>query len=298
MLDQEYMKVALKEAHKAYLADEVPVGAVIVLNGEIIAKAHNLRETKQSTLSHAEIEVIKIANNELKSWRLEDCTLYVTLEPCMMCAGAIQQARVGKVVYATNDDKNGFMDQLLNETGLNHQPKVVKDVLADESKALIKTYFIDKRNEKIRIKEVSDEDLKMYYKLREEVFVQEQNVSIEEEYDEYDKKDNENVKHIIAMKNKDVIGTMRLVYQRKESVLKVGRLAIKKNCRKKGIGKKMLDYADIQARNNGISSIELGAQLSARGFYESNLYIATGSVFLDAGIEHITMIKTIKKQAH
>lgn len=295
MKDLDYMKIALEEAFKAYSVDEVPVGAVIVCNGEIIAKAHNLRENKQSTLSHAEIEVIKIANDKLKSWRLDQCTLYVTLEPCMMCSGAIQQARIKRVVYAADDSKNGFMNQLMNEKGLNHYPELDKNIMEEESKNLIKQYFSEKRMNLIKVKEVKGIDLESYYKLREEVFVQEQEVSLEEEYDIYDKQDSDDVKHVVATKNQKVVGTMRLVFKREESILKVGRLAIKKDYRKQGIGKKLLDYAETQARNNGISYLELGAQLSAKGFYESSKYKASGSIFLDAGIEHITMIKKIKK---
>ena len=295
MQDKDYMEIALDQAKKAYQVDEVPVGAIIVLKDEIIAKAYNQRETKQSTLSHAEIEVIRIANEKLGSWRLDECTLYVTLEPCMMCTGAIQQARIKKVIYATNDENNGYLNQLTNQIGLNHYPEIIGGVLEVQSKKLIKDYFIEKRSLKVRIKEVKEENLKKYYELREEVFVEEQKVSLIEEYDEYDAEDNDDVKHIVAMKNQQVIGTMRLIFQRKESVLKVGRLAIKQSYRKQGIGKQLLDYANLQAINNGLNCLELGAQISAKGFYESNMYTARGPIFLDAGIEHISMVKNIKK---
>lgn len=295
MNHEKYMKTALEEAQKAYQEDEVPVGAVLVCADKIIAKAHNQRESKQSTISHAEIEVIKIANKKLKSWRLEECTLYVSLEPCMMCAGAIQQARVKRVVYATNDNKNGFMSQMMHEKGLNHYPIIKNNVLEKEATAILKKYFSEKRINALKIKEVKGKELKSYYALREEVFVKEQKVSLNEEYDHYDDENLENVKHIAAIKNTKVIGTMRLIYKREESILKVGRLAIKETNRKQGIGKKLLDYAEIQAKNNGINYLELGAQLSAKGFYESSMFKAQGSVFLDAGIEHITMIKKIKK---
>ena len=295
MNHEKHMKIALEEAKKAYQADEVPVGAVLVCDGKVIAKSYNQRELKQSTLSHAELEVIKIANKKLQSWRLEESTLYVTLEPCMMCAGAIQQARIKRVVYAANDNKNGFMSQMIHEKGLNHYPILKTNVLESEATELLKNYFSEKRINALKIKEVKGKYLEDYYKVREEVFVHEQNVSIDEEYDQYDKENIEDVKHIAAIKNSEVVGTMRLIYKRKESILKVGRLAIKKNNRKQGIGKKLLAYAEIQAKNNGISYLELGAQLSAKGFYESSMFKAQGSVFLDAGIEHVTMIKKIKK---
>lgn len=295
MNDQDYMKLALEEAQKAFEADEVPVGAILVCNGKVIAKAHNQREAKQSTLSHAEIEVIKIANKKLKSWRLEECVMYVSLEPCMMCAGAIQQSRIKRVVYAADDDNNGFMDQLIEAKGLNHYPEIRKNLMEEDAQKLLRRYFFDKRKKVVKIKEVKGENLKDYFKLREEVFVKEQKVSIDEEYDHYDKGEQTDVKHVIAMKNEKVIGTMRLIYLREQSILKVGRLAIKKENRKQGVGRRLLDYAELQARNNGIKYLELGAQISAKGFYESSGFKATGTIFLDAGIEHITMIKRIKK---
>lgn len=295
MKDTEYMKMALEEAEKAYNRDEVPVGAILVCNDEVIARSFNQREVKQSVLSHAEIEVIKIANETFNSWRLEDCTLYVTLEPCMMCAGAIQQARIKKVVYAASDDKNGFMNEMLSNNHLNHYPEITKGILSEDSIALLKKYFNERRKKSVKVKEVLESELEEYYKVRKEVFILEQNVDPIEEYDEYDYSDSKDVKHIGALINNKVVGTMRLLFDRDEKHIVVGRLAIKKDYRGKGIGSKLLQYAERQAGSHGMSELKLGAQLTAKEFYKSNGYTAYGPIFQDANIDHIMMNKTIKK---
>src|SRR5690625_3886636 len=105
------MGKAIEEAHKAQAIDEVPIGAVIVLNDDIIATGHNMRETSQVALAHAELTAIQSANEYIGSWRLEDCTLYVTLEPCPMCAGAIVQSRIKRVVYGASDPKAGRSEE-------------------------------------------------------------------------------------------------------------------------------------------------------------------------------------------
>ena len=113
-MNEDYMKEALKEAKKAYKKLEVPIGAIIVKDGKIIARAHNLREKKQSSLAHAEIIAIKKACEKLESWRLDGADLYVTLEPCAMCAGAITQARINKVYFGAKDEKNGCVGSIAN----------------------------------------------------------------------------------------------------------------------------------------------------------------------------------------
>lgn len=144
MSDEKFMQVAINEAIKAKEIDEVPIGAVIVLNGEIIAKGYNLRETSQQTLSHAELTVIEAANKKVGSWRLEDCTLYVTLEPCPMCAGAIVQSRMKRVVYGAPDPKAGCagtLFNLLDEPRFNHQVEVTSGVLQEECANLLIDFF-------------------------------------------------------------------------------------------------------------------------------------------------------------
>ncbi|MEI3597859.1 MULTISPECIES: tRNA adenosine(34) deaminase TadA [unclassified Oceanobacillus] len=144
MSDENFMQAAINEALKAREVDEVPIGAVIVLKGEIIASGYNLRETSQQTLSHAELTAIEAANEKIGSWRLEDCTLYVTLEPCPMCAGAIVQSRMKRVVYGAPDPKAGCagtLFNLLDEPRFNHQVEVTSGVLQEECASLLTDFF-------------------------------------------------------------------------------------------------------------------------------------------------------------
>lgn len=145
---EKYMRIALEEACKAQEIDEVPVGAIIVRDGKIIAKAHNTKENTQISTHHAEILCIEIACRELGSWRLEGCELYVTLEPCSMCAGAIIQSRVEKVVFGARDPKGGFFGGVSNINdvkGLNHYPEVISGILEDESSNMLKNFFKQRR---------------------------------------------------------------------------------------------------------------------------------------------------------
>lgn len=137
------MKAALNEAKKAYQKNEVPIGCVIVYQDKIIARAHNQRIKKELTHAHAEMLAIMKANKVLGSWRLEDCDIYVTLEPCAMCAGAIMQARMRKVVYALDDPKSGALGGHFNlyDHKFNHSVVVESGLMADESKALIQSFF-------------------------------------------------------------------------------------------------------------------------------------------------------------
>jgi len=156
------MKAALKEAEKAAEKLEVPIGAVLVLNGEIIARAHNLRETEQSAVAHAELMVIEQACKKLGTWRLEDATLYVTLEPCPMCSGAIILSRVKRVVYGASDPKGGcvgtFMN-LLTDERFNHQSEVTAGVLAQECGNILSEFFRDLRKRKKAEKKRLSEDV-------------------------------------------------------------------------------------------------------------------------------------------
>lgn len=142
--DQYYLQEAIKEAKKAYQKNEVPVGCVIVINDKIIARAHNLREQKNSTLAHAEILAIHKATQKLKRWILDDATIYITLEPCLMCAGAIYQSRIKKIVYGAREPKFGVMGSVCDVTqitGFNHQVEVVCGVLEDEVSQIMKSFF-------------------------------------------------------------------------------------------------------------------------------------------------------------
>ncbi|MEK4078389.1 tRNA adenosine(34) deaminase TadA [Solibacillus sp. FSL K6-1126] len=142
--DHQYMQEALKEAKKAAALGEVPIGAVIVYKDEIIARAHNLRETTQNALTHAESMAIQEACKKVGSWRLEETTLYVTLEPCPMCAGAILQSRIPRVVYGARDIKAGCVDslyRLLNDARFNHECTVTEGVMAEECGQILTDFF-------------------------------------------------------------------------------------------------------------------------------------------------------------
>ncbi|WP_053040774.1 tRNA adenosine(34) deaminase TadA [Staphylococcus haemolyticus] len=149
--DEYYMKLAIEEAKKAQKLGEVPIGAIIVKNNEVIASAHNLRETAQLPTAHAEHIAIERASKVLGSWRLEGCTLYVTLEPCVMCAGAIVMSRIPKVVYGATDPKGGCSGSLMNlleESQFNHRAEIVKGVLEQECGDLLRNFFRELRLKK------------------------------------------------------------------------------------------------------------------------------------------------------
>lgn len=150
--DEKFMRIALQQAKKAELQGEVPIGAIIVdMNGQVIAKAPNMRELKSTTLGHAELVAIHRACQKLNSWRLLGCTLYVTLEPCFMCSGALVQARIGRVVYGAHDPKGGALTSL-HKLGqhekLNHRFETTSEVLHDECSKILKDFFKKKRQQK------------------------------------------------------------------------------------------------------------------------------------------------------
>lgn len=138
-----YMNEALKEAEKAYKKNEIPVGAIIVCDNKIIARAHNKRVKNNKTTSHAELIAITKANKKMKSWRLEDCDIYVTLEPCAMCAGAIMQARMKNIYFAAKDEKSGALGGKFNlyDNEFNHIVNVKYGILEVESRKLIQDFF-------------------------------------------------------------------------------------------------------------------------------------------------------------
>ena len=147
MMHEYFMKEALKEAQKAYLKNETPIGAVAVYEDKIIARAHNLRETKQDSTMHAELQVVQKACKKLGTWRLEDVSIYVTLEPCVMCAGAMIQARVKNVFYGAKNDRFGAHQGAINLFGApsNHQVNVISGILEEECSSLISSFFKELR---------------------------------------------------------------------------------------------------------------------------------------------------------
>lgn len=147
-MDEKYMKEALRQARKAYKMGESPIGCVIVYEGKIIARGYNRRNTDKSTLSHAEILAIKKAAKVVGDWRLEGCTLYVTLEPCQMCAGAIVQARIDRVVMGCRNAKAGCAGSVINLLQMeqfNHQAELTEGVLKEECSALMSGFFRELR---------------------------------------------------------------------------------------------------------------------------------------------------------
>ena len=143
-MEEKFMKEALKEAKKAYNKLEVPVGAVIVKDGKIIARGYNQKETKTDTTKHAEIIAIQKASQKLKSWRLLDCEMYVTLEPCSMCAGAIINSRIKKVYIGTCDEKTGAAGSVLNlfeDYKFNHKVEVEKGIMQEDCEKILKDFF-------------------------------------------------------------------------------------------------------------------------------------------------------------
>lgn len=168
--EEKYMKAAIREAKKAYALDEVPIGCVIVENetDKIIARGYNRRNTDKNTLAHAELSAIKKASKKLGDWRLEGCTMYITLEPCQMCAGAIVQSRIDKVVIASMNPKAGCAGSVLNLLQIaqfNHQVEIEKGVLETECSEMLSQFFRElrekKKQEKARKKELEKQELEI-----------------------------------------------------------------------------------------------------------------------------------------
>ncbi len=147
--DSYFMRMALREAERSLAHDDVPIGAVLVREGEVIASAHNERELRSDPTAHAEILALREASRALASWRLLDCSLYVTLEPCAMCAGAVVLARVARVLFGATDPKAGAAGSVLDVLGeprLNHRPEVLSGLLAPECGQLLSDFFASRRS--------------------------------------------------------------------------------------------------------------------------------------------------------
>lgn len=142
-MNEKYMNIALIEAKKAYKRNEVPIGCIIVKNNKIISKAYNKKEKTNVVTKHAEIIAIEKACKKLKTWHLNDCILYTTVEPCLMCTGAIIQSRIKKVVYATENEKYGFLNKIVKES--KSKLEIEKNILAEKSISLLQNFFNKKR---------------------------------------------------------------------------------------------------------------------------------------------------------
>lgn len=146
--DEKYMKEAIRQARKAWKLKEVPIGCVIVKDGKIIARGYNRRNTDKNTLAHAELQAIRKASRVVGDWRLEECTIYITLEPCQMCAGAIIQARIPRVVIGSRNPKAGCAGSVLNLLQIpqfNHQAELTENILEEECSALLTDFFRELR---------------------------------------------------------------------------------------------------------------------------------------------------------
>ena len=154
--DEKYMKAAIRQAKKAYALDEVPIGCVIVQDDKIIARGYNRRNTEGNTLAHAELTAIRKASKKTGDWRLEDCTMYVTLEPCQMCSGAIVQSRMTRVVVGCMNPKAGCAGSILNLLQMpqfNHQVELTTGVLEEECSQMMKTFFKELREKRKKNKQ-------------------------------------------------------------------------------------------------------------------------------------------------
>ena len=154
-LDEKYMRAAIKQAQKAYAINETPIGCVIVYEGKIIGRGYNRRNTDKDPLAHAEIKAIKKASKKMGDWRLEQCTMYVTLEPCQMCAGAIIQSRLTRVVVGCMNPKAGCVGSVLNlleMDGFNHKVEVIRGVLQEECSIMLSDFFRELREKKKMLK--------------------------------------------------------------------------------------------------------------------------------------------------
>lgn len=146
--DEAYMKEAIRQAKKAWKLQEVPIGCVIVKDGKILARGYNRRNTDKNTLAHAELLAIRKASRAVGDWRLEECTMYITLEPCQMCAGAIVQARIPRVVIGSRNPKAGCAGSILNllqVPAFNHQVEITEHILEEECSLLLKNFFKELR---------------------------------------------------------------------------------------------------------------------------------------------------------
>ena len=159
---EKFMKEAIRQAKKARALEEVPIGCVIVSEGKIIARGYNRRNTDKNTLSHAELNAIRKASRKLGDWRLEGCTMYVTLEPCQMCAGALVQSRIDEVVIGSMNPKAGCAGSVLNlleVEGFNHQVKTIRGVLQEECSAMLSDFFKELREKKKQRKMLAKQEI-------------------------------------------------------------------------------------------------------------------------------------------
>lgn len=296
MDDLMYMQRALELAEIAFENDDIPIGAVVVRNNQIIGEGYNMREASGRAIAHAEIIAIENAAKTLSNWNLSDCTLYVTVEPCLMCSGAIMQSRVSNVVFGTTEPKSGAMGSIIDVSaivGPTHKPTIKRGILEEESRNLIVNYFKQKRKNKIKYKTLLSQDrIEEYLELRRSVFIDEQGIDESLEFDHIDK--DKTSTYVAAYDGEELVGGAR--YFRKDGdEYSIGRLCVKKSHRRRGIASGLILNVIKVAKSQNIKKITLNAQCNVVSLYQKIGFVTVGNPFKEAGIDHIRLIYIIHK---
>lgn len=293
--DQRFMREALLLADEAGAAGEVPIGAVVVVAGQIVGRGMNCVIREGDTTAHAEVVALRETFRAINNYRVPGATIYTTVEPCAMCAGAIIHARLSRVVWGAPDPKFGAAGSVIDlfaEPRLNHHARaVVGGVCADESALRLKTFFSGRRElpatmkPEFKVKTVTWPDGMATLKaIRFEVFVEEQKVPADEEIDAYDPLSI----HAIAWSNGTAAGCGRLLPDGH-----IGRMAVLKPFRGFGVGGLVLQHLTERARQRGDREVVLSAQTHAIGFYEKFGFVVEGGEYLDCNIPHRDMRKIL-----
>lgn len=293
--DTRFMRAALAQADEAAAAGEVPIGAVVVIGGELVGRGMNRVIRDGDTTAHAEIVALRDAFRALNNYRAPGATIYTTVEPCAMCAGALLHARVSRVVWGAPDPKFGAAGSVVDlfaEAKLNHHAReVCGGLLADESAQRLKDFFSRKRDaakavqSAFKVKTATwPDDNATLKSIRFEVFVDEQKVPAESEVDEHDPRSI----HAIAWADGVAAGCGRLLPDGH-----IGRMAVRKPFRGQGVGAALLVHLIERARQRGDDQVVLSAQTHAIGFYEKFGFVVENDEYLDCDIPHRDMRKIL-----
>jgi tRNA(adenine34) deaminase len=293
--DTRFMRAALAQADEAAAAGEVPIGAVVVIGGELVGRGMNRVIRDGDTTAHAEIVALRDAFRVLNNYRAPGATIYTTVEPCAMCAGALLHARVSRVVWGAPDLKFGAAGSVVDlfaEAKLNHHAReVCGGLLADESAQRLKDFFSRKRDaakavqSAFKVKTATwPDDNATLKSIRFEVFVDEQKVPAESEVDEHDPRSI----HAIAWADGVAAGCGRLLPDGH-----IGRMAVRKPFRGQGVGAALLVHLIERARQRGDDQVVLSAQTHAIGFYEKFGFVVENGEYLDCDIPHRDMRKIL-----
>lgn len=294
--DERFMHEALSLADDAAAAGEVPIGAVVVVAGQIVGRGMNSVIRDGDATAHAEIVALRDAFRSVNNYRVPGATIYSTVEPCAMCAGSIIHARLSRVVWGAPDLKFGAAGSVIDlfaEPRLNHHARaVVGGVFAEESALRLKTFFAGRRElpattkPEFKVKTATwFDDMATLKAIRFEVFVEEQNVPAEEEIDAFDPLSI----HAIAWANGKAAGCGRLLPDGH-----IGRMAVLKSFRGCGVGALVLQHLMERARQRGDPEVVLSAQTHAIGFYEKFGFAVEGGIYLDCNIPHRDMRKILR----